>query len=53
MDNRDWYNVDQATEALISGLEKHALVKLTELIDHERFGEACQVVSVLQGVGIY
>lgn len=52
MDDRNWDNVDQTTVTMLSTLEKHAFCKLTELIDRERFKEACQVVHVMERVGL-
>ncbi len=51
MENRDWSNVDQATETLICTLEKHALMKISALIDGDRFDEARQVADILREVG--
>lgn len=43
---------DQATETLLGTLEKHAYCKITELIDANRYAEAGQIVTILQGVGL-
>lgn len=49
---RNWERVPENTIGAIEALERHAYVKITELIDAGEFDAAEQVTGILEGLGI-
>lgn len=52
MQDRDFTAVPENTVASLEMLERHAYVKLTELIDGNHLDEASKVADVLKAVGL-
>lgn len=52
MTERDWERVPDNTIAALETLERHAYLKMTELIDAGEIDAAEQLASVLEGLGL-